>query len=266
MHTIESVGSLFQPLEDVLHQHFIPALTGRDPCSEVERELLTLPCRLGGLNIPNPTTICEFQFSASKKLSGPLASLILRQSDEFSIPSLHSIKSEIRRARQLLLTANFDDVKSRLDSTLQRTMDLLRAKCSSNWLTALPIEEQGFHLNKQEFRDVCHDVAVEPPLQPLSGESITPNSAIRGDDARADIHARGFWGRRQSAFFDIRVFHPNAPSYRHTQIASLFRKHELEKREDMETVSVLSSLLLLHHWFFLLLGVLAGRPPFSTVA
>ena len=30
------------------------------------------------------------------------------------------------------------------------------------------------------------------------------------DDARAGIHARGFWGRRQSAFFDIRVFHPNA--------------------------------------------------------
>ena len=39
-----------------------------------------------------------------------------------------------------------------------------------------------------------------------------------------------FWGRRQSAFFDIRVFHPNAPSYRHTEIASLFRKHELEKK------------------------------------
>ena len=150
MCTIESVGSLFQPLEDVLHQHFITALTGCDPRSEVEQELLALPCRLGGLNIPNPTTICEFQFSASKKLGGPLASLILRQSDEFSIPSLHS---EIRHARQLLLTANFDDVKSRLDSTLQWTMDLLRSKCSSNWLTALPIQEQGFHLNKQELWD-----------------------------------------------------------------------------------------------------------------
>ena len=72
------------------------------------------------------------------------------------------------------------------------------------------------------LQDVCHDVAVEPPLQPIHGESLTPNSAVLGDDARADIHARGFWGRRQSAFFDIRVFHPNAPSYRTTQIASLF--------------------------------------------
>lgn len=34
---------LFLPLhEDALHQHFIPALTGRDPCSDVERELLVL--------------------------------------------------------------------------------------------------------------------------------------------------------------------------------------------------------------------------------
>ena len=75
MRTIESVGSLFQPLENVIHQHFIPALTGQDPYSGLEWELLALPCRLGGLNIPNPTTICEFQFSAS---SAPLASLILK--------------------------------------------------------------------------------------------------------------------------------------------------------------------------------------------
>ena len=286
MRTVDMVGSLFQPLEDTIHKHFIPALTGRDPCSELERELLALPCRFGGLNIPNPTTLCEFQFSASKKISGPLSSLILEQSIDFSIPSLLSIKSEIRQARHQLLTSNFNDIKSRLDFTLQRNIDLLTTKCSSVWLTALPIQEQGFHLNKQEFRDalclrygwqlsnvpdhcvcgssfsanhamicrhggltfirhnelrdltaswlqdVCHDVAVEPPLQPLHGESLTPNSAVLGDDARADIHARGFWGRRQSAFFDIKVFHPNAPSYRTTPIASLFRRHELEKKRE----------------------------------
>ena len=41
---------------------------------------------------------------------------------------------------------------------------------------------------------------------------------------------RGSGGRRQGAFFDIRVFHPNAPSYLRTQPASLFRKHEMEKK------------------------------------
>ena len=51
MRTIESVESLFQPLEDVMHQKFIPALTGQDPCCKLERDLLSLPSQLGGLNI-----------------------------------------------------------------------------------------------------------------------------------------------------------------------------------------------------------------------
>ena len=36
---------------------------------------------------------------------------------------------------------------------LQRTIDMLSTECSSLWLTALPIQEQGFYLNKQEFQD-----------------------------------------------------------------------------------------------------------------
>ena len=79
---------------------------------------------------------------------------------------------------------------------------------------------------------MCHDVAVEPPLQPLTGEALVPASVNLRDDVRADIHARGFWCRQQCAFFDIRVFHPNAPSYHQTQVGSLFRRHELEKKHE----------------------------------
>jgi len=79
---------------------------------------------------------------------------------------------------------------------------------------------------------VCHGISVEPSLLPLVGEQITSSSANCSDSARADIHARDFWGRRQGAFFDVRVFHPNAPSYRQSQIASLFRRHELEKKHE----------------------------------
>ena len=42
---------------------------------------------------------------------------------------------------------------------------------------------------------VCYDVAIEPPLQRLTGETIVPAAANRQDEARADIHARGPWGR-----------------------------------------------------------------------
>ena len=33
----------------------------------------------------------------------------------------------------------------------------------------------------------CHGVALEPPLQPLTGEIIAPKTANRQDEARADI-------------------------------------------------------------------------------
>ena len=47
--------------------------------------------------------------------------------------------------------------------------------------------------------EVCKDVAIEPMLQPLTGEAIT--SGNRKDDAKLDISARGFWEAHQKAFF-----------------------------------------------------------------
>ena len=73
---------------------------------------------------------------------------------------------------------------------------------------------------------------IEPPLQPLTGENVVPATANRQDDARADIHAPGFWGRRQSAFFDVRVFHPNARSYRNSSISAVYRCHEMMKKRE----------------------------------
>ena len=40
---------------------------------------------------------------------------------------------------------------------------------------------------------VCHDVVVKPPL-PV--KNVIPATANRQDDARANIHAYGFWDHR----------------------------------------------------------------------
>ena len=60
--------------------------------------------------------------------------------------------------------------------------------------------------------NVCHNVATEPRLQPLSGEFVTSRSAITTNEARLDIHAMGFWSTAMDAYFDVRVFHPHATS------------------------------------------------------
>ena len=78
--------------------------------------------------------------------------------------------------------------------------------------------------------DVCHNVSVEPRLQPLSGEKFTSASAIIDDGARLDIAADGFWGSQHEwAFFDIRIFNPFAPS-NNRPIRACYRKHENQKR------------------------------------
>ena len=51
-----------------IHQLLIPALTGRPPCSNVERDIFALPSRLGDLGILNPSTNSQASFHASVTL------------------------------------------------------------------------------------------------------------------------------------------------------------------------------------------------------
>ena len=59
MRTCENTSAFFVPLEKAIHQQFITALTGCEPCSQEERQLLALPAHLGGLNIAIPTAIAD---------------------------------------------------------------------------------------------------------------------------------------------------------------------------------------------------------------
>ena len=45
--------------------------------------------------------------------------------------------------------------------------------------------------------EVCHNVATEPTLQPLNGETFSYRTANTDAEARADIRARGFWSKGQ---------------------------------------------------------------------
>ena len=59
---------------------------------------------------------------------------------------------------------------------------------------------------------------------------VLGRGASTSQEARVDIHARGFWERQQSAFFDVRVCHPNAESYAHLSPQQIYSKHEIEKK------------------------------------
>ena len=81
-------------------------------------------------------------------------------------------------------------------------------------------------LNAEMQQEVCKDVVIEPRLLPLDNESVEGTSA---DRAAPDISSRGMWSTFERTFFDVRVLHPNAPSYSTTDMDKLYKKHEQEK-------------------------------------
>ena len=290
LRTIEGTAPLLQPLEDSIRQHFLPALTGQSGVSDLERELLALPARHGGLGLVNPTTMSE-EHTLSRRLTAPLTAIIILQRDDIgdSRQQQQSIKSSLRTERRKRQEEAAAELKTRLPQHLQRAAELASEKGAYSWVTALPFAAHGFALHKSAFRDalclrynwtpadlprvcvcgavfttdhalscptggvtiirhnevrdltasllteVCHDVCIEPRLQPLSGETLSTRNATTEDNARLDVAASGFWGGRfERAFFDVRVFNPYAPSNRTLQTATCYRRHEREKRRKYE--------------------------------
>ena len=85
------------------------------------------------------------------------------------------------------------------------------------------------------MKEVCHNVTIEPILQPLSGEILHPRSAIVDDNARSDVRAEGFWDcRQQHAYFDVKVFNPVAATYRNKSLQSCYRCLEARKRREYQ--------------------------------
>ena len=81
-------------------------------------------------------------------------------------------------------------------------------------------------------------VHVEPHLQPLTGETFPLISAYVEDGARLDVASDGFWGsRHQGVFIDVKVFNPNAPSYKASSLSSLYHRLEKEKQRKYVTGS-----------------------------
>ena len=78
----------------------------------------------------------------------------------------------------------------------------------------------------------CKDVYVEPKLLSTDGVQLPSGSNI-ANDARVDVSARSVWNPLERALFDIRVFHPAAPSNRVlSSIPAMYRSHEMQKKRE----------------------------------
>ena len=78
---------------------------------------------------------------------------------------------------------------------------------------------------------VCKDVPTELVLQDVEEEQLTRGSN-KAQDARLDIHACGFWEPQRSAFFYVRICHPNAESYRDLEPQQIYCLQNNEKKRQ----------------------------------
>ncbi len=150
---------LLKPLEECMRQAFIPSLLGRDAVNALERSWLSLPTRCGGMGLYNPVALQRSQRTTSKTIIGPLVDLLL--SDEKDMPVelfelMSKLKKECVRSKDSEYKQVMDAVKSQLPPDKVRLFDVSVEKGASTWLTALPLREFNFDLNKCEFRDaIC---------------------------------------------------------------------------------------------------------------
>ena len=72
MRTLADIEDLLEPLERAIADVFISSLTESN-CTQKERDLLALPVRMGGLGLTNTVQTARSEYSASIKISAPLA-------------------------------------------------------------------------------------------------------------------------------------------------------------------------------------------------
>ena len=114
--------------------------------------------------------------------------------------------------------------------------------CNENFAVAhvLHCPEGGYtHMTHNELHDsfvnllvdVCHDVEIEPDLQPLQGETFAPNLTT-DDDARLEIKVNGLWESRfNKTYYDVKIFNPRAKSCSESSIPT--NTMNLLKRTNM---------------------------------
>ena len=80
------------------------------------------------------------------------------------------------------------------------------------------------------LNEVCKDVSVEPTLLKMNGERLSNKTSKVNDEVRLDVSATGFWIKGQRAFFDVRVFDPNAKRYSKQSLKQCYAINETEKK------------------------------------
>ena len=101
LRTVPDISDYLLPIEEILRSRFIPAITGGHLCSDVERALLALPVKFGGLESQNLCEVANTELLNSKEITRELYEKVITQNKDFQIDSekIKTIKNELKRRK-----------------------------------------------------------------------------------------------------------------------------------------------------------------------
>ena len=153
LRTLPDIAELLEPLERAINEVLIPAVTDHT-VTKVERDLLGLPVRMGGLGFTDPVVTSSSEYEASIKVTNPLVRRIVEQEHQPPDASeIQTLQLSTRKQKDDCLSERLEQVKHSLLTKAKRAVELATEKGSSNWLTVIPLKELDYNLNKKEFRD-----------------------------------------------------------------------------------------------------------------
>jgi hypothetical protein len=160
MRTVPKIKKLLEPLEAAIRQHLLPAILNGYECNDLERKLFSLPAKFGGLGIFNPVDRSDNEYANSRRITEGMVRKVCDQKNLFdpdSNKTQQKIIAGIKTQKAKLNSETLENIKINIDDPVKlRTLQSILEKGASNWLTALPIKENSFYLEKQAFWDCLH--------------------------------------------------------------------------------------------------------------
>ena len=138
MRTIPDLNNLLVPIEETIRFRFIPSLTGGHHCSDLERNLLSLPVRFRGFGIRNFVNVSCLEYDNSRKITKSLSDSIIKQKLKYNedTDDLHKIKSDIKHNKQERFKTILESLRIDMNEQQKRINIVHQEKGVSNWLTS----------------------------------------------------------------------------------------------------------------------------------
>ena len=152
---MSDIDHLLKQIDHIIDTKFLPAITEEQVISPLDRKLISLPVRLGGLGIPIFSEMSNESNSNSKSIYALLIHEIKSQNEisslDLDIPSQKSARTAIKQQLNHKQKHVLDEIRSKMSIEQKLANDISQLKGSSSWLTSLPLAQEGYVLNKREF-------------------------------------------------------------------------------------------------------------------